>query len=192
MRYLRTDPAVGIRRPRPADEAEFVAAARRSRELHHPWLTAPDTPAAYAAWLRKLRRRDSTGFVFCDRASGEIAGYATISGIVLGALRGGYLGYAAFLPYAGTGHASRGIGLVVAHAFDALGLHRLEANIQPGNEPSKRVARRLGFRLEGFSPDYLFVDGAWRDHERWAITAPAADCTGGPPPDRSARLRCAR
>ncbi|MFC4147841.1 GNAT family protein [Micromonospora mangrovi] len=175
MRYLRTGATVGIRRPRPTDEAEFVAAARRSRELHHPWLAAPADPTAYAAWLRKIRRRDSSGFVFCDRASGEIAGYASISGIVLGALRGGYLGYAAFLPYAGTGHASAGIGLVVAYAFDAMGLHRLEANIQPGNEPSKRVARKLGFRQEGFSPDYLFIDGAWRDHERWAITAPAAD-----------------
>ncbi|MFC8905868.1 GNAT family N-acetyltransferase, partial [Micromonospora sp. NPDC057140] len=78
---------------------------------------------------------------------------------------------AAFLPFSGTGHARAGIGLVVEHAFTALGLHRLEANIQPGNEPSRRVARALGFRLEGYSPEYLFIDGAWRDHERWAITA---------------------
>lgn len=172
MRYLRADELVGIRRPRPADEVEFIAAARRSRELHHPWLTAPDDPERYAAYLRKIRRSTDSGFLFCDRATGEIAGYANISGIVLGALRGGYLGYAAFLPYAGTGHASAGVRLVVEHAFTALGLHRLEANIQPGNEPSKRLAKRLGFRLEGFSPDYLFIDGAWRDHERWAITAP--------------------
>ncbi|WP_319460959.1 GNAT family protein [Micromonospora sp. RTP1Z1] len=172
MRYLRTDGRVGIRRPRPADEAEFVAAARRSRDLHHPWLTAADDPENYAAYLGKVRGRGTSGYLLCDRATGEIAGYATISGIVLGALRGGYLGYAAFLPYAGTGHASAGVGLVLDHAFTALGLHRLEANIQPGNEPSKGLARRLGFRLEGFSPDYLFIDGAWRDHERWAITAP--------------------
>ncbi|MFG3697128.1 GNAT family N-acetyltransferase [Micromonospora sp. NPDC047620] len=173
MRYLRTAGPVGIRRPRPADEAEFVAAARRSRDLHHPWLSAPDDPARYAAYLAKIRRRDHAGYLICDRASGAIAGYVNISGILMGALRGGYLGYAAFLPYSGTGHASAGIGLVVAHAFDTLGLHRLEANIQPGNEPSRRVARRLGFRLEGYSPEYLFIDGAWRDHERWAITAPA-------------------
>ena len=106
----------------------------------------------------------------------DILGYRFGKGektcVVLGALRGGYLGYAAFRPYAGTGHASAGVRLVIEYAFGPLGLHRLEANIQPGNEPSKRLARRLGFRLEGFSPDYLFIDGAWRDHERWAITAP--------------------
>ncbi|MET8912358.1 GNAT family protein [Micromonospora sp. NPDC004551] len=171
MRYLRSDGRVAIRRPRPTDEAEFVAAARRSHELHHPWLSAPDDAERYAAYLRKIRGRDSSGYLLCDRVTGAIAGYANISGIVMGALRGGYLGYAAFLPYAGTGHASAGIKLVIEHAFTELGLHRLEANIQPGNEPSKRLARRLGFRQEGFSPDYLFIDGAWRDHERWAITA---------------------
>ncbi|GAB3342555.1 GNAT family protein [Micromonospora halotolerans] len=172
MRYLRSDGRVAIRRPRPTDEPEFVAAARRSRDLHHPWLAAPDDAEQYAAYLRKIRARNSSGYLLCDRATGAIAGYANISGIVLGALRGGYLGYAAFLPYAGTGHTSAGVRLVVEHAFTALGLHRLEANIQPGNEPSKKLARRLGFRREGFSPDYLFIDGAWRDHERWAITAP--------------------
>lgn len=178
MRYLRTAGPAGIRRPRPADEAEFIAAARRSRELHHPWLAAPTDPAAYAAYLARIRRRDHSGYLICDRASGEIAGYVNISGILLGALRGGYLGYAAFLPYSGTGHASAGIGLVIEHAFTTLGLHRLEASIQPGNEPSRRVARKLGFRLEGYSPEYLFIDGAWRDHERWAITAPAAGPAG--------------
>lgn len=172
VRFLRADDRVGIRRPRPADETEFIAAARRSHELHRPWLTAPDDPEKYAAYLRKIRRSTDSGFLFRDRATGGITGYANISGIVLGALRGGYLGYAAFLPYAGTGHASAGVRLVIEYAFSALGLHRLEANIQPGNAPSKRLAQRLGFRLEGFSPDYLYIDGAWRDHERWAITAP--------------------
>ncbi|MFC3502288.1 GNAT family N-acetyltransferase [Micromonospora krabiensis] len=172
MRYLRSGELAAIRRPRPTDETEFLAAAARSRDLHHPWLAAPDTPESFAAYLSKIRRRDGSGYLICDRASGAIAGYATISGIVLGALRGGYLGYAAFLPYSGTGHASEGIRLAIEHAFTVLGLHRLEANIQPGNEPSRRVARKLGFRLEGFSPDYLFINGAWRDHERWAITAP--------------------
>jgi ribosomal-protein-alanine N-acetyltransferase len=64
---------------------------------------------------------------------------------------------------------TEGLARVVSEAFGPLGLHRLEANIQPANLASRRLVRRLGFRREGLSPRYLRVAGAWRDHERWAI-----------------------
>jgi ribosomal-protein-alanine N-acetyltransferase len=66
---------------------------------------------------------------------------------------------------------SEGLSKVIEHAFRRLKLHRLEANIQPGNARSKRFAKRLGFRREGFSPRYLKINGRWRDHERWALVA---------------------
>ncbi len=64
-----------------------------------------------------------------------------------------------------------GIGLVLRHAFGTLGLHRLEANIQPDNARSLTLVEEAGFRLEGYSPRYLKINGRWRDHERWAILA---------------------
>ena len=78
---------------------------------------------------------------------------------------------------------SAGVAAVVSTAFADLGLHRLEANIQPANARSIALVRRLGFRREGLSPHYLMVDGQWRDHERWAVLADE-----WPPRDRAARL----
>jgi ribosomal-protein-alanine N-acetyltransferase len=171
-------PEVSIRPPRPGDAGAFVAAVARSGELHHPWVAPWPTAEAYAGWLDRIGARTPhqrmAGFLVL--AGNDIAGYVNASEIVRGAFDNAYLGYAAFAPWAGRGVMRRGLALVVDRCFAAerdggLALHRVEANIQPGNEPSKRLARSLGFRLEGLSPRYLRIDGAWRDHERYALTA---------------------
>ena len=56
------------------------------------------------------------------------------------------------------------LSAVCSHAFGALDLHRLMANYQPSNERSAEVLRKLGFSIEGFARDYLFLSGQWRDH----------------------------
>lgn len=101
----------------------------------------------------------------------DLVGMININGIVRGPYQRGILGYAAFLPHAGQGYMSAGVALAVHHAFDVMGLNRLEADIQPGNTASIELVRRLGFRREGLSPDFIRIAGVWRDHERWAITA---------------------
>jgi ribosomal-protein-alanine N-acetyltransferase len=109
----------------------------------------------------------------CRRTDGAIVGVVNLNEIVRAALQSAYLGYYAFQPHAGQGYMAEGLGLVLRHAFRRLGLHRLEANIQPGNRASRELVRRLGFRKEGFSPRYLKIGGRWRDHERWAIVREA-------------------
>ena len=94
-----------------------------------------------------------------------------INEIVRGLFCSGYLGYYAFSPHAGRGYMKKGLSAVLSEAFGRQRLHRLEANIQPDNEASRRLVQNAGFRLEGFSPRYLKIAGRWRDHERWAITA---------------------
>ena len=91
--------------------------------------------------------------------------------MVRGSFHSAYLGYYISAAAARCGIMSEALSLVIHHAFNVLELHRLEANIQSGNTASIALARKLGFRKEGFSPRYLRLDGEWRDHERWAILA---------------------
>ncbi|KMO97584.1 GNAT family N-acetyltransferase [Streptomyces roseus] len=175
--YLREGERVGLRPFRLADGPEFTARVRESRHLHHPWLNPPTTTEEYEAYASALIEGDGrVGFLVCERGTGAIAGFVNVNNIVYGAFDCGALGYGAFAHSAGRGLFREALPLAVAHAFapedeGGLGLHRLEANIQPDNAASLALVRGAGFRQEGFSPDFLFVDGAWRDHERWAITA---------------------
>lgn len=161
---------VGLRPISRDDEEEFLRLARASAGLHRPWVAFPTTPGAFTTHLARFDEPANVGLLVCETRTGAIAGGVNINNIAYGALRSGDLGYAAFAPSAGRGYMSEGVGLAVRYAFGPLMLHRLEANIQPGNTASLRLVRRLGFRREGYSPDFLYVDGAWRDHERWAIT----------------------
>lgn len=163
--------SVILSRPSPADAAEFIAAARASAAHLDPWIAAPDTPERFAAYVARAAREDQASYLIRHRDCGALVGYANINNIVRGALQSGYLGYAAFASHAGRGLMTAGLTAVISDAFASLGLHRLEANIQPDNSRSLAIVRRLGFRREGFSPRYLLIDGEWRDHERWAVLA---------------------
>jgi ribosomal-protein-alanine N-acetyltransferase len=121
--------------------------------------------------MARFRDDQHAGFLVCQRETRAIVGAVNLSEIVRGPLQTAYLGYFVGAPFAREGYLSEGLRLVVGHAFDDLKLHRLEANIQPGNRPSIALIRGLGFRKEGFSPRYLKVGGRWRDHERWACVA---------------------
>ncbi|CAM5609693.1 GNAT family protein [Streptomyces xanthochromogenes] len=169
--FLAEGPRVGIRHFTLEDAAEFTALAASSRALHGPWLAPPADPESYATYARRLIEEPTRhGFLVCERGDGRIAGFININNVVEGAFLSGALGYGAFAHAAGRGLMGEGLALVLRYAFGTLGLHRLEANVQPANTGSINLVRRAGFRLEGYSPDFLFVDGAWRDHERWAVT----------------------
>ena len=153
------------------DQDEFLELVRASVELHRPWMSLPATPEEFQSYLGRFDDHMSAeGLLVCRRDTGAMAGHVAINSIIRGRFQSGSLAYAAFAPAAGQGYMSEGLGLVLRHAFEQLRLHRLEAQIQPGNHASLKLVRRHGFRYEGCSPELLFIDGAWRDHERWAIT----------------------
>jgi ribosomal-protein-alanine N-acetyltransferase len=167
--FLKT--RVTIRPPTIRDWPAFQAAARRSRGLHHPWVPTPNTRKKFAAYLKRMASDSHRGFLVVLRESGGMVGVINVNNIVRGSLQGAFLGYYAFAPHTGQGLMREGMLLVLKDAFQKLKLHRLEANIQPDNRPSLRLARSCGFVREGFSRRYVKVGGRWQDHERWAILA---------------------
>ena len=156
--------------PRMADAIELLALVRNSREAHRPWVSPPATPLG----IRRLILRngsDSHDMLLARRRTdGRIVGVFDLSQIYRGGFQNAYLGYWAGAAFIGQGYMAEALPLVLRHAFRTLRLHRLEANIQPGNTRSIMLVRRAGFRLEGVSPRYLKILGRWRDHQRWAIT----------------------
>ena len=152
-------------------EREFLERVQASQKLHRPWTAAPHTSELFRALVARSRKPTHESFFVCLIETGELAGVFNLGEIVRGSFQNAYLGYYAFSPFSGEGYMTEGLSLVLDQAFGALGLHRIEANIQPKNKPSSRLVSRLGFRLEGFSPRYLKIAGRFRDHERWALLA---------------------
>jgi len=151
------------------DADEFLALMQASRTLHEPWISPPLTKRAFDTYLTRTKQDDHEGLLICQRSSSRIVGVINVNNIVRGSFLSASLGYYVGQPYAGNGFMTEGLRAAVQFAFANLGLHRLEANIQPNNTPSINLVKRCGFRNEGFSPQYLYIAGAWRDHERWAI-----------------------
>jgi len=181
---LEVGDRVFLRVPTARDRDELLELTRASKRLHSPWLTAPATPDAFTAWLRRTHDARAGSFLVCLNDGEAIVGVFNLSEIVRGPFKSGYTGYWAHAAHAGKGYMSEGLGLLLRHAFRTLRLHRLEANIQPGNARSIALVRRAGFRLEGLSPRYLKIGGRWRDHERWAITVEDWRAPGAAPARR--------
>ncbi len=151
-----------LRKPVKDDLGDIRLRYERSKSFHLPW-THP--PKDYDSYLADSGRR-----LLCLEESDEIVGTFNVSGIVRGYFQSAYLAYAAFAPYQSKGFMRVGLDLFIKEMYESLNLHRLEANIQPGNEASIKLVSGAGFVKEGFSRNYLNIDNqGWKDHERWAL-----------------------
>jgi ribosomal-protein-alanine N-acetyltransferase len=180
---------VEIRPPNEVDRDQFVRAWTASRALHRPWIEPGDGRGVFDGFLERNRGSTDRSLFVARLTDGALAGVFNISQIVRGSFHSAYLGYYALRPHAGKGYMAEGLRLAVGHAFDELGLHRLQANVQPGNVRSSELLRAAGFRIEGFHPRYLHVDGAWRDHLSWVLTAEEASEGSLPPLGENGAVR---
>lgn len=154
-----------------ADIDELLQANQQSRDYHGRWVQPFITASGFEEWYSAQTTGASVGLLARDRESAQIVGVTNLSQIFYKGFQNAYLSYWGMVSFAGTGRMSQAVELTTRYAFEELGLHRLEANIQPENVRSIALVKRLGFRKEGFSPKYLQIAGVWCDHERWALLA---------------------
>jgi [ribosomal protein S5]-alanine N-acetyltransferase len=167
-----------------------AAVWRDTRVRNAAWLRAweptnPETPlyrsslGPYVSMARTMRREARQGLTvpWVVTYGGRFAGQLTVGSIVWGSARSAQVGYWIDEALAGRGITPTALAMAMDHCFFVIGLHRVEATIRPENHASRRVVEKLGFREEGLRRRSLHIDGAWRDHLSYAMTA--EDAAGG-------------
>ncbi len=174
---IRT-PRLIVRAVERGDEEELLAYYVRNREHLAPWepSRAPDfeTLPYWRSFVENARHEGRAGsrsrYVATPHAGRRIVACINLHEITRGVAESAILGYSLDAAEQGRGLGREAVGAVVDYGFSTLGLHRIEANYQPHNLRSGRLLSALGFSVEGYARDYLFIDGAWRDHVLTART----------------------
>ena len=175
-RVLELGQSVCLRFPVKDDRDEFIALRAGSRTHLEPWEPLPAVgfnPFGADSFEREIACRqlkEQERWLITRRGDGVIVGRLAITAIERGPFMNGRFGYWIGADFTGRGYMTEALRLGLRRSFTTLGLHRVEANVQPDNSPSRRAVEKAGFRLEGYSPRYLEIRGEWADHERWAVT----------------------
>ncbi|HEX2772830.1 MAG TPA: GNAT family protein [Micromonosporaceae bacterium] len=189
---LRDGPVL-LRPYRRSDAATWSRLRIANQDWLERWESSPrgrweelNSPAAYRYLYRdqtrSARRGESMPFAICiddEYGTGRMVGHINLGNIVRRAFCSTYAGYWVDSRVAGRGIMPTALALAVDHAFGPGGLHRVEVNIRPENRASRRVVDKLGFREEAYHARYLYIDGAWRDHVGYAMTAEEVGAEGG-------------
>ncbi len=168
--------------PPPDHAARVVEYFRRNHTHLAPWEPARPEGFYEPGWwaeqlghnLSELEDGRSLRLFLRNRRDpdGPVIGTCNFSNIIRGAFLACHLGYGLDQEHEGRGMMSEALRAAIPYSFRRLGLHRIMANYQPINERSGLLLRRLGFVVEGYARDYLFIDGAWRDHVLTSLTYP--------------------
>lgn len=165
------------------DRGEWSALRRANQRWTGPWDSTsprPEVPLGYRRAVKHQHAEARAGRLlpWVLTVDARLAGQVHVFSIVRGAQQGGTLGYWIDERWAGQGITPLAVAMAMDHAFVVEGLHRLEVNVRPENTKSLRVVEKLGLRDEGLRRSFIHIDGAWRDHRSFAITADEVGPTG--------------
>lgn len=169
--------SLGVRPLLPSDRRAWTEQRARNRWWLQEWEATlpPESPPghpSYRSMMRELRRQVHEGrcLPFALTVEDDFVGQVTVNNIVMGSAMFGSVGYWIDERQAGHGYMPTAVAMVIDYCFQTVGLHRIEIAIRPENTASLRVVEKLGISSVGFSPRYLHIAGAWRDHRLFAIT----------------------
>jgi ribosomal-protein-alanine N-acetyltransferase len=167
-------PRLLLRASNPAFAEAAADFYRRNRDAHARW-NAPLPDTMFTADGQRERLADgmiaaTTGagigwWLFAPDQPGLALGQIHFSQIARRVFCNAMLGYAIDHGHEGRGLMREALQAALADAFSPrVHLHRVQANVRPENTRSLRTLDGLGFEREGLAREYLFIDGAWRDH----------------------------
>ncbi len=155
---------------------------RRNRDFHQPWFAARSDEV-----FTLKQQQANLAIEYSDFVAGRalpfwlsrqdnpsrIIGRFAFTNIVRGCFDSCFTAYHLDQDCQGGGLAVEAGQAAVTSIFRDFGLHRVEANIMPRNLRSIALAQRLGFALEGLSPQYLKINDRWEDHLHFVRLADA-------------------
>ena len=170
---------VTVRPIRSRDSKEWSALRSRNQNQLMPWEPTVSgswewrhRPSSWAPLHSVLKSEAKRGNVlpFVIEVDGQYVGQLTVGNVQRGAVRSAWIGYWVDEAASGKGVATAAVALGVDHCFGPVGLHRLEATVQPTNGGSQAVLKKVGFREEGLLQRYMDVNGRFRDHLLMGLT----------------------
>jgi RimJ/RimL family protein N-acetyltransferase len=162
-----------IRRFRPDDLGEFLA-YRSDPALHFYGGTHLLTREEAAAFLEEQASRPAgvpgvwNQIAIEHRETNELIGDFGLK-IWSSSGQEAELGYRMWSKYQRQGLTTEAARALLDILFREWGIHRIVAYIEPENQPSIRVAEKLGFRREGTMLESYFTRGQWVNEHIYAI-----------------------
>jgi ribosomal-protein-alanine N-acetyltransferase len=166
-----------LEQPQSLDEKDVLAFYIANKVFHAPWEPVRPSEFYQEDSMRKLLASQAA-----DNAEGRalhlylqlpqepgIIGSISLSNIIYGPFLSCFLGYRIARCMTCHGYMGEAVEKVISLAFGHFGLHRIEANIMPGNHASVRLVEKLGFINEGFSSRYLKIAGVWEGHSHYVL-----------------------
>lgn len=167
---------INLRHPSWAEYDAWADLRRENQNHLKPWEPEWDpkhlTRPSYRARLTRFKKMVSNGngypFHIFNAGTGDFMGACNVMEIRRHVAQSAQIGYWLGERYARHGFARASVRAVSKFCFENLGLHRVEAAVQPDNARSIKLLEAVGFQKEGRARDYLKINGSWQDHDIYA------------------------